>query len=229
MDELEALLLDAGNTLVFLDLGAVAEVARDHGIAVDPVALLQEEGAAKRHYERELAAGASHESGWRLYLQTLLVRGGSPPEAAEALIGPLRAAHDRMNLWRRVPDGLREALAEARSMGLRLGVVSNSEGKLRQLFEHVGLDDAFEVVVDSALEGVRKPDPEIFHRALRRMGVSSTRALYAGDIPLVDVDGARAAGLHAALIDPFEFYPDHASSPRFASVAELIRALRLQR
>jgi putative hydrolase of the HAD superfamily len=76
--------------------------------------------------------------------------------------------------------------------------------------------------VDSALEGVRKPDPEIFRRALARMGVSAERAIYAGDIPSVDVDGAHAAGMQAALIDPLDFYPDHTSSRRFASVAELV-------
>ena len=58
------------------------------------------------------------------------------------------------------------------------------------------------------------------------MGIQEpSRALYAGDIPSVDVDGARAAGLRAALIDPLGFYPQHESSARFASVAELVDAL----
>jgi putative hydrolase of the HAD superfamily len=158
-----------------------------------------------------------------------LVEAGVPAERAQGLIGPLRAAHDELNLWRRVPEGLPEALRVARSMGLRLGIVSNSEGRLPQLFEHVGLGDAFELIVDTAIEGVRKPDPEIFRRALERMGVAPVRALYAGDIPSVDVDGAHDAGLHAVLVDPFGFYPEHRSSPRFASVAELVDSLSAQR
>lgn len=222
---LEALLLDAGNTVVFLDTDAVAEVARAEGVLVEGAALARVEGAAKRRYEAALAGGAHHESGWRLYLTTLLVEGGVARERAASLIDPLRAAHDALNLWRRVPDDLPAALERARGLGLRVGVVSNSEGKLPELFAHVGLGGAFEIVVDSALEGVRKPDPAIFRRALDRMGVAAERALYAGDIPSVDVDGARAAGMHAALIDPFDFYPEHASSPRFASVAALVAAL----
>ncbi len=227
--ELEALLLDAGNTVVFLDTSAVASVAEEHGVRVDPSRLAAVEGDAKRDYERLLATGAGHESGWLLYLTTLLERGGVARDRAEALIDPLRAAHDALNLWRRVPEDLQAALTRARALGLRVGIVSNSEGKLPELFRHVGLGDAFEIIVDSAHEGVRKPDPEIFRRALSRMGVVPSRALYAGDIPSVDVDGAHAAGMHAALIDPFDFYPSHDASPRFASVAALVDAIARER
>lgn len=226
---LTTLLLDAGNTVVFLDVHAVAAVAGAAAVPVDPVRLSVVEGAAKRRYEALLAAGGSHEHGWGLYLETLLVEAGVDAEVAPRLIGPLRTAHDELNLWRRVPDDLPAALEAARAMGLRLGVVSNSEGRLPELFERVGLGDAFEVVVDSAHEGVRKPDPEIFRRATERMGIAPADALYAGDIPSVDVDGALGAGLEAALIDPLGFYPDHTRSPRHASVAELIEAIRRAR
>ena len=222
---LRALLLDAGNTVVFLDMEAVAGVARDEGVVVEAARLAEVEGAAKRIYERRLTEGGSHESGWRLYLTTLLAEAGVPEARAAALIDPLRAAHDELNLWRRVPDDLSGALERARALGLRLGVVSNSEGKLEALFERVGLGGAFEVVVDSAREGIAKPDPAIFHRAVARMGLAPSEALYAGDIPSVDVDGAIGAGLEAALIDPFDFYPHHARSPRFESVAALVDAL----
>ena len=203
---------------------AVAAVARAEGVAVDAARLQQVEGAAKRRYEARLAGGGSHEDGWRLYLETLLSEAGvRAPEAAE-LIDPLRAAHDELNLWRRVPDDLPDALVRARALGLRVGIVSNSEGRLPELFAHVGLGDAFDVIVDSAIEGVRKPDAVIFERAIERIGVRADEALYAGDIPSVDVDGALGAGLAAALIDPLDFYPHHARSARYASVAELVDA-----
>ncbi|MBX3275951.1 MAG: HAD family hydrolase [Sandaracinaceae bacterium] len=226
---MEALLLDAGNTVVFLDVDAVAGVARAQGVEVSARALAAVEGAAKRRYEGALGAGGSHEDGWGLYLATLLAEAGVEPQIARALLGPLRAAHDELNLWRRVPDDLFGALEAARAMGLRVGIVSNSEGRLPELFAAVGLGDAFDVIVDSAIEGVHKPDPEIFRRALARLGVAPARALYAGDLPAVDVDGALGAGLHAALIDPLGFYPDHARSPRHASVAELVADLRRAR
>jgi len=226
---LTTLLLDAGNTLVFLDMRAVADVAAECGVEVDAGELARVEGDAKRHYESLLTDGASHETGWRLYLRTLLVESGVAPDVAPSLIDPLRAAHDQLNLWRRVPEDLMEALAAAREIGFRLGVVSNSEGKLVELFEHVGLDGQFECIVDSAHEGIRKPDPAIFLRACERMGIAPQQALYAGDLPEVDVRGALGAGLQAALIDPFGFYPAHDASARYASVHELVEALRRAR
>lgn len=220
---LEALLLDAGNCVVFLDMGAVSAVAAREGVEVRAERLSEVEGAAKRRYESRLTEGGSHESGWRLYLTTLLVEAGVDEAVAPTLIDPLKAAHDELNLWRRVPEDLPQALERARALGLRLGVVSNSEGKLPELFAHVGLGDAFEIIVDSALEGIRKPDARMFHRACERMEVAPSAAIYAGDIPSVDVDGARAAGLRAALIDPLGFYPD--VKPSYPSVAALVDAL----
>jgi HAD superfamily hydrolase (TIGR01662 family) len=218
---LEAILLDAGNTLVFLDHLAVADVVSSHGIVVDGRVLRRVEGEAKRHYEALMARGVSHEDGWGLYLRALLEAAGLTTIDAASMIAPLRRAHDAFNLWRRVPDGLIGSLARARAAGLRVGVVSNSEGKLPELFERVGLAPHVELVVDSHHEGVRKPDPELFLRALARLGIAAERSVYLGDIPGVDVVGANAAGVAAVLVDPLDFYPDHLG-PRVASAAAWI-------
>jgi FMN phosphatase YigB (HAD superfamily) len=78
--------------------------------------------------------------------------------------------------------------------------VSNSDGRVAQALESAGLGEHFEVVVDSKLAGVEKPDPRIFRAALDRLGIEPAAALYVGDVYEVDVVGARAAGLDAALI-----------------------------
>lgn len=219
-----ALLLDAGNTLVFLSHEAVADVVASHGHALDARVLLREEGVAKRRYEALMAAGVSHEEGWGLYLRALLEAGGLGADDARAMIAPLRRAHDAFNLWRRVPPGTAEALARARAAGMRVAVVSNSEGRLPELFERVGLGPHIELVVDSHHEGVRKPDPELFRRALARLGVGAERSVYLGDIPGVDVVGARAAGIDAVLVDPLGFYEGYADAPRVESVVAYVAA-----
>jgi putative hydrolase of the HAD superfamily len=219
------LLLDAGNTLVYLDHEALAECTREAETPVEAAALARAEPLAKRRYETQLTGGLSHEQGWDLYMRVLLEGGGLGPAAATQALVVIKREHARFNLWRKVPSGLPEALERARSQGLRLAVVSNSEGQLNQLFEQVGLAAHFELVVDSALEGVRKPDPEIFRRALNRLGVAPTDALYAGDIPSIDVVGARAAGMEGVLIDTFDHYPDYTDAPRFASTCALLEAL----
>lgn len=220
---IRVLLLDVGNTIAFLDVAAVAEVVGAEGHAVDPDLLARVEGRAKRRYEALMAAGAPHELGWGLYLTTLLEEAGLVPKTARAMIPSLRRAHDRLNLWRRVPPELPSALDRIRQAGVRVAIVSNSEGRLPELLAHAGIADHFAAIVDSHHEGVRKPDPEIFRRALARLGVEADDAIHLGDIPGVDVAGANAAGIRAVLVDPFGFYPDHAGE-RTASVAAWIDA-----
>jgi HAD superfamily hydrolase (TIGR01509 family) len=221
----DALLLDAGDTLVFFDGDAVAAALAGEGISAAPARLEAALHPAKRHYQKQLAHGVSHIDGWSMLMQELLVLAGIDRERALRALPALKAAHLDFNFWRRVPDGLPEALGRARSLGLRLGVVSNSEGRLAALLERVGLASHFEVVVDSQLEGVQKPGAEIFVRALERMGVSAARAVYAGDIPEVDVLGARAAGISGVLVDPAGRYPSEPGMSSVRSVRALIDAL----
>ena len=218
------LLLDAGNTVVFLDHEALSEAARHAHLEVSANALARAEPMAKRRYEAAMKRGVSHEEGWTLHMQAIFEVAGLRESDARLASEAAREEHARFNLWRRVPDGLGAALDRALAAGIRVGIVSNSEGHLAELFERLGLSRYFEHVVDSALEGVRKPDPEIFRRALARFGVEARVALYAGDIPQVDVDGARAAGMEGVLIDPLGHYADYADAPRFPSVVELVRA-----
>jgi HAD superfamily hydrolase (TIGR01549 family) len=116
--------------------------------------------------------------------------------------------------------GAAAALAALRARGFRVGVVSNADGRVAALLEAAGLAPHLETIVDSHLEGVEKPDPEIFRRALARLGVAAHRTAYVGDIFAIDVLGARAAGLSAILIDETGAYAD-AECPRIASLAEL--------
>lgn len=212
-----ALLLDVGDTLTFFDGAAVAALLDDATTS----ALQLEQGAlaAKRHYEARMAQGASHD--WNSHMRLVLEHAGVASAVREALLPRLRAVHDRENLWRKVPEGLVAALRDLSRLGMKLGVVSNSEGRLPQLFAQVGLDGLFDVVADSAVVGASKPDPAIFLHALRALGVTPTEALYAGDLPGVDVDGARAVGMHAALVDGYGLHEGRSDTYRVASVMEL--------
>ena len=65
-----------------------------------------------------------------------------------------------------------------------------------------------ECVIDSGAVGVSKPDPKIFEIALDAMGVQAADCWYVGDMPGVDVVGARAAGRWPIVMDPFGFNAD---------------------
>lgn len=218
----QCLLLDAGNTVVFLAHDAVASVLRDEGHHVPEALIRDAEGPAKRDYQRSLSAGGLHEGGWALFMEQLLTYAGLEAQTARALVPTLRAAHDAVNLWRRVPETTRAALGRLNDAGVALGIVSNSEGQLEALFDHLALSQYFRVIIDSGREGVQKPDPEIFHRALRRMSFTPEEALYVGDIPDVDVVGARRAGMDAVLIDPLGQFDDYDGAYRINDLADLV-------
>jgi putative hydrolase of the HAD superfamily len=83
-----------------------------------------------------------------------------------------------------------------RHAGKILGVITNGPVELQEkTLSCLGLDNAFDAVLISEREGVRKPHPTIFTRALDRIGVRPVEAAYVGDHPEVDVAGSRAAGL----------------------------------
>lgn len=217
-----ALFLDAGDTLIFLSAPAVAEVLAAQGQQVAAEAIQRALHPAKRRYQQHLVDGSSHEDGWSVLVRALLTESGVAPGRADALLPSLREAHMDFNFWRRVPDELPAALERARDAGIRLGIISNSEGKLESVLVRVGIREHFEHVIDSALVGTQKPEPAIFHLALEQFGVAPSEAVYAGDIPEVDVHGAHGVGMHGALIDAFDAFAERDDVTRFVSVAALV-------
>jgi putative hydrolase of the HAD superfamily len=125
--------------------------------------------------------------------------------------------HGERHLWSAVAERSGESLARLRAAGLRLGVVSNSDGRVEQALQAAGLREYFDVVLDSALVGMEKPDPRIFRAALDALGVAPEEALYVGDLYEVDVLGARAAGVQAVLLAQ----PEADSPPGCRTVASL--------
>jgi putative hydrolase of the HAD superfamily len=98
----------------------------------------------------------------------------------------------------RLSDDARRTLDTLRAQGLKLGVVTNGAGeRQRRKLHALGLAAAFDAILVSEEEGVRKPDAEIFRRALARCDVAAHEALFVGDHPVADVEGAHRAGLIA--------------------------------
>lgn len=95
------------------------------------------------------------------------------------------------------PDAA-QTLSSLRAAGLRLGLITNGSVRMQSSkLKCLALAPAFDAVLISDAEGVRKPDPEIFRRALERLRASPEHAVFVGDHPEVDVSGARGAGMKA--------------------------------
>jgi HAD superfamily hydrolase (TIGR01509 family) len=221
--------LDAGGVLVVPNWRRISETLAAHGVRAAAADL--EAADPRARYELDVAQGkhaSDQQRGW-LYFNLVLEKAGVQlSERTEAALIDLQAYHSRVNLWETVPDGVPEALARMRRAGLRLVVVSNANGRLRFLFDRVGLAAHVDLMLDSHEEGVEKPDPRLFELALERSGASRERTLHAGDLFHVDVEGARAAGLRAVLIDPGDLYAGF-DCERVRSLGELADRLEGER
>ncbi len=98
------------------------------------------------------------------------------------------------------PDAV-PALRELRTRGLRLVVVSNWDHSLPDVLRQAGLLPLIDGVVSSAVVGAAKPDPEPFSAGLELVRSAPAQALHVGDSLEHDVMGARAAGIHAVLLE----------------------------
>jgi putative hydrolase of the HAD superfamily len=237
VQDVDLLCLDAGNTVVFLDHARVADTCASHGFRVSAEALNRAEGETKIALERaeELTVtwSESHRPaalGWGKMLGTMLVKAGLPVDRLPAMLDALWPDHCALNYWSLVPEGLVEALDRARATGARVAVISNSEGMLERLFEQLGILGAFDLVVDSGIVGVEKPDPRIFRVALEHFGIPPARTLHLGDNFSTDVLGARGAGIRVGLVDPFGHLKGrHPDVPRVPGAAEAARAIAAAR
>jgi putative hydrolase of the HAD superfamily len=77
----------------------------------------------------------------------------------------------------------------------RLGIVSNFYGNLERVCEDLDIKDLFDCLIDSSRVGVVKPDPRIFQAALDRLGIEPHEAVFVGDNPGRDMEGARGLGM----------------------------------
>ncbi len=236
--DVDLLCLDAGNTVIFLDHDRLASIVTEAtGFSVTAQALVEAEGRAKRLAETGALRDATWRYrdrpgaiGWGRMVATIATEGGLDPEKIPALLDTAWPLHETKNLWCKVPEGLGVALDAIRARGVKTAIVSNSEGMLDRLFRDLGIRGHLDILVDSGLVGVEKPDPRIFEIALAEARVPKERALMIGDIFATDIAGARAAGIRHALIDPFGHYEGrHPDVPRVPGTVEVARAILAQR
>ncbi len=204
---LTTLFLDAGGVLVAPNWQRVSDALHAHGVGVAPAALQAADPFARRDIDFGHRPTASdRQRGWA-YFHLVLEHCGVPRSpATDAALADLQAYHEEHNLWETITGGASEALDRLRTMGVKLVVVSNANGKLRVLFERLDLARRFDVMLDSHEEGVEKPDPRLFEIALERSGARREETLHVGDLYHVDVQGARGAGIDAVLMDPADLY-----------------------
>jgi putative hydrolase of the HAD superfamily len=168
-----------------------------HGLALDPdrYGEARAQAIAALQGDRELV---HDEEVWVAFTeQIVLGMGGDPAGARECATDMVREweRHENFTLYE---DAL-PALDLLRRHGLKIGLVSNGQRDLEEFVVHHGLD--VDATVGSKAHGRIKPDPSIFSAALDALDVEASEAAMVGDSYEDDIEGARALGIHAILLD----------------------------
>jgi putative hydrolase of the HAD superfamily len=115
---------------------------------------------------------------------------------SESFFSELYDRFTEPDAWR-VYDDVLPTLNALKSRGIKLGIISNWDERLRPLLRRLELEPYFDMIVVSCEVGACKPAPEVFLAACQKLGVAPERILHIGDELEKDVHGARAAGLQA--------------------------------
>ena len=210
---IDAVLLDVGGIFHLPDHDVIAGALGRAGFDADRSRIDQAHYAGAARFVTDYEGALDWHHFWDQYLDAYVDTLGVPADLREDALDHLGAEFASAALWSRIIDGSKDALASLRGTGVRLGIVSNADGsvgaRLREqevLQVGPGLGVPVECIIDSGEVGVQKPDPRIFHIALDAMALDPARVWYVGDMPGIDVVGARAAGLNPIVMDPFGFH-----------------------
>jgi putative hydrolase of the HAD superfamily len=203
-----AVTFDYGQTLAELDTAFLSKRALEWGADVDATRLDAASPTAWRAYDEAKRVGKSGRDAWGRFMATLLSHAGvvskdrPGQDVIDSLVEYLWEQQPRRNLWRRHIAGMKELVEDLATRGVRMAIVSNSEGRLAELLAEVGLHSYFQFVADSGLLSFEKPDPRIFEYAARGIGVAPSDTVHVGDAWVADIEGAVGVGARAIWVTP---------------------------
>lgn len=87
-------------------------------------------------------------------------------------------------------------LSELKKKKLELGIISNGQGNVQwEVIRNLQIEKFFSQILISEIESLRKPDIRLFQRALSQLHISANEAVFVGDNPKVDIEGASKSGM----------------------------------
>jgi putative hydrolase of the HAD superfamily len=205
---IKAIFFDAVGTLFHLTKSVgdhYALVADEVGLKLDPVALDRAFFAAWKKMPARAAIDGPRENDdkdWWRELVDLVLNDVAPSLNELNRDNFFEIAYEHFaeaGVWEAYPEVVE--VLEKLEPRFQLAVVSNFDGRLRMILEHLGISKFFKHVFISSEIGADKPDPEIFRRALRYTGFEPTQVLHAGDDPNRDWKAASVTGLSIFELD----------------------------
>ena len=207
----DAVLFDLGSTLIYFDCdttgvfdrmdAAMIESLQASGVKLERSLFLQKFDSRMHAYESERDTEFI-EYTTAFNLRAVLQETGvdQPPESV--IKTALRARYAVSQSCYKAEEGVLPVLEKLRASGFHLGIVSNAsdDDDVQTLVDKANLRPYFDVIVTSAAQGIRKPNPRIFLNVLSQMGVEPGRAIMVGDMLGADILGAHNAGIYAVWI-----------------------------
>jgi HAD superfamily hydrolase (TIGR01549 family) len=205
---LKAVLFDVDFTLCRpgpeLSAERYARIAARHGFELDLTRYEDAREAAvlnlKRHPEL-----LHDETIWHAFTEEIFRGMGGPSEVASECAVEIERGWEAAENFELYEDAL-PVLEDLRAHGLKLGLVSNGIRDLSVFVAHHALD--VDAVVGSRAHGWVKPHESIFRAALERLEVDAGDAVMVGDSLEEDIEGARAVGMRAFLVDRHDRHPE---------------------
>jgi HAD superfamily hydrolase (TIGR01662 family) len=217
--ELKAVLFDVDFTLARPgpELGpeGYVRVGERHGLRLEPARYEAARDAAfvdlRRHPELE----HDDEIWFRFTERIVRGMGGNADSAYACAVEITRGweRHENFDLY----DDVKDAIAALRALRLRIGLVSNSSRDVAEFARHHGID--VDAGISSFHHGRTKPHASIFRAVLDLLGVEPAEAVMVGDTIADDIEGARALGMPAILVDRDGLRPEF--DPRVERLTEL--------
>jgi HAD superfamily hydrolase (TIGR01549 family) len=192
-----------------------------HGLTLDPARYEEARDAALDTLERHPEFEHDDEIWFAFTERIVLGMGGTPPAAYDCAVEITRGweLHENFELY----EDTVPVLEELRRAGLRIGLVSNSARDVHEFAVHHALQ--IDAGISSFHHGRTKPHASIFRAVLDLLEVEPADAAMVGDTIEADVEGARALGMRAILLDRAGRYPEF--EPRIADLYGLPAALGL--
>lgn len=220
---IQAVIFDVGQTIFSPDYVFLQDMLAGFGVhtTLDDLG----KGAA---LGREKFFRSANGEQWKDYFVFWLRYVGAQTQDLETMLKLIHERHHREYLWNYLEPTARQTFTDLKNLGLRLGIVSNADGKVAGLMQQHHLDHFFDCIIDSHVVGVEKPSPEIFALALNQLQLPAASCYYVGDNYDNDVVGARNAGMTPILIDPFEVVPEN-DVVRIKTLAEVVGLVKQPR
>lgn len=230
-ENVEAIVLDVGGVFLIPHHDPIVGALEPHGIQLD-LSLIEH-----AHYVGVGAVDACTDTEHAhvpCYLAAYVREIGIDPDQVERANQILEAlwAQPSIGRWSRLIEGSSEALRRLVESGHTVAILSNSDGTVEAQLLELGICQVGEgagtpvpVIADSAIVGIAKPDPGIFHHVADLLGVSPERCVYVGDTVRFDIVGARSAGFHPFHFDPHDLCASQDVHPHLRSLAQLADAL----